>query len=672
VLLYSISVGEISGTTQYTYNPTPLIITVTPSTGPAAGDNEVTIFGDNLGNGTDITSVVLCGSAKVKSIKSQTTSTVTVIAAAVTTGCTGSVTIKSILHGKVSGGSYQYNVVPQIDHFTPQSGPFAGGNTVTIIGTTNIGDDDITSVLFGSQSATILSQSATQVIVTSPAAGSDMDVAISVQSVSFGDATGTGTTYHYNADPVITSVIPQEHYASGGSFVTIAGTIGGDDVTAVTLNGVAATINDTQATSITVISSPGYAHVGKGDVVVQSTTYGIATLSQAFSYLPDPQILLVSPSYGPISGGNSITVYGCNLPPSISSVSLAGITVSTFNHEFDTVIATAGSAPHEIVGDVIIISSITNVVVKNSSLSYSYCTRTISAVQPNEIPVAGGVDVTISGSCFSVGTDVTQVLLDGVSAEIIFQNATTVIVLADSGTSALETGDVSVSSESFGIVTSPAIFKYIPAATILQVMPSSVPGYGGTNVTVTYSGNASAVNEVTLNTVPASIMTASSDIVVVTNNGLSDIGTGDVWVQSSLYGIASLQDAFTYNSLPLVTVTIPDSGPLVGGYPVTIIGCTLGNGTDITAVVVDNTIAPITTQWACGVVVTIPDATSRGPGSPIIKIISTSFGHTETNYFAYNPAPVITSVVPDYGTIMGGTIATISGLNMGMAPIFIQ
>ena len=81
--------------------------TVTPSTGPFAGNNYVTIRGTNLGNGTDITNVELAGiNAR---IVAQNTTMVTVIAAQTVFAGSGSVYVSSVHFGSSIWLSYLYN-----------------------------------------------------------------------------------------------------------------------------------------------------------------------------------------------------------------------------------------------------------------------------------------------------------------------------------------------------------------------------------------------------------------------------------------------------------------------------------------------------------------------------------------------------------------------------------
>ena len=88
-------------------------------------------------------------------------------------------------------------------------------------------------------------------------------------------------------------VSPSSGSWAGGYQVTITGTnlCNGSDVTSVTLNGIEVTSIDSQSTTqIVVTAAAGVA--GTGDVVVQSTSYGTTSKTDAFEYLRTEQAAL--------------------------------------------------------------------------------------------------------------------------------------------------------------------------------------------------------------------------------------------------------------------------------------------------------------------------------------------------------------------------------------------
>jgi len=128
-------------------------------------------------------------------------------------------------------------------------------------------------------------------------------------------ATGTGGTATRSAivtvnpaPPVITGISPNHGRASGGNLVTIGGT-GLTGASSVTFGGAAATLGANNGTSLTV-TAPSHA---AGSVTVQVTTPGgSATTSYTYDAANAPSITSLSPSSGPTTGGQTVTISGAN------------------------------------------------------------------------------------------------------------------------------------------------------------------------------------------------------------------------------------------------------------------------------------------------------------------------------------------------------------------------
>lgn len=173
---------------------------VSPVSGSPAGGYTVVISGQNLGDGSDVTNVTLNGTP-VRSIDSQSATEIVVTAGARTVG-TGDVVVYSSSLGtttKENGFSYIYTPGGQIGDapgVSPDSGPVAGGTTVTISGV-NLGDgtDVMNVTLCGVPVAAIVSQSSTQIVVTA-AAGVAGTGDVMINSASYGPITKiNGFTY---------------------------------------------------------------------------------------------------------------------------------------------------------------------------------------------------------------------------------------------------------------------------------------------------------------------------------------------------------------------------------------------------------------------------------------------------------------------------------------------
>jgi autotransporter-associated beta strand protein len=169
---------------------------------------------------------------------------------------------------------------PAVSAVSPTSGPLPGGTSVTITGT-NLAN--AIAVDFGSTPGSITSDTATQIVATSPAgAAGTVDVA----AVTAG---GTSTNspadqFTYVAVPVVTVVTPTWGPTTGGTWVTITGT-NLANATAVDFGGTPAAITGDTSTLIVAGSPAGTA--GTVDVTVV-TVGGTSATSSAdrFTYAP--------------------------------------------------------------------------------------------------------------------------------------------------------------------------------------------------------------------------------------------------------------------------------------------------------------------------------------------------------------------------------------------------
>jgi hypothetical protein len=204
--------GSATGTGAFTYVvPVPTYTSLTPTGGPVAGGTSVTITGTNLSSATSVT---IGGSAAT--ITSNTSTQIVVTTPASTAGAKD-VAITTAGGTATGTGAFTYAAAPTYTSLTPSSGTSSGGTSVTITGT-NL--SNATSVTIGGAAATITNNTATQIIVTTPAG------TIGAQNVVIttvgGTATGTGAfTYSgINWTKVYETTQP---YRTSGSYVYTTG-----------------------------------------------------------------------------------------------------------------------------------------------------------------------------------------------------------------------------------------------------------------------------------------------------------------------------------------------------------------------------------------------------------------------------------------------------------------
>ena len=297
----------------YAYGDAPAITSLSPSSGLTTGGDIVTI----TGSGFTPAATVLFGSATVSAtVVSSTQITVSAPANAV-----GPVNVTvTTSFGPSNAAQYTYGAPPTITSLSPTSGPTAGGTSVTISGT-NLGS--ASSVTFGGAAATIDSQSANAITVTTPAR--PVGSASVVVTTVFGSAT---TSFDYANPPTLTNVSPTTGSTDGGTSVVLTGT-NLADTTAVTFGGdSAANLSVVNANTITV-TTPAHA-AGAVDVTV-TTPSGSTTLTNAFTFEGPPTITGVSPAQGETVGNTTVVIQGSNFA-SVTSVTFDGVTASVTNN----------------------------------------------------------------------------------------------------------------------------------------------------------------------------------------------------------------------------------------------------------------------------------------------------------------------------------------------------
>jgi hypothetical protein len=279
-------VGGTSATSaadRFTYVAAPAVTGISPTNGPTAGGTTVTITGSGF---TGVTAVMFGTTAATFTFVSDTSITATAPAHAA--GAVD-VTVTTPIATSPANPADRYTFVapgtPAVTAVSPSSGPTAGGNTVTISGSSFTG---ATAVLFGGVSASFTFVSDTTITATAPAepAGT-VDVTVT-------NAIGTSPAvapdrYTYLAAPTVTAVSPTSGSVTGGTLVTITGT--GFTASSTVRFGAAAsgTVTFVSSTQLTAVSPAEAA--GTVDVTV-TTPGGTSPTSPAdrFTYTAAPSI----------------------------------------------------------------------------------------------------------------------------------------------------------------------------------------------------------------------------------------------------------------------------------------------------------------------------------------------------------------------------------------------
>jgi hypothetical protein len=450
-------------------------------------------------------------------------------------------------------------------------------------------------------------------------------------------------------------VTPTSGPIAGGTSVTVTGSNFVTGAT-VTIGGTAATnVSVVNATTITA-TTPAHA-AGAVGVVVTNPDAQSGTLANGFTYLgPVPAVTSVTPNSGPFGGGTSVTVSGSNFVAG-ATVTFGGTAATNVSVVNATTIT--ATTPAHAAGAVSVV--VTNPDTQSGTLAngftYLGAAPGVTGVTPNNGPIAGGTNVTVSGSNFVTGATVT---IGGTAAtSVTVVNATTITAT----TPAHAAGAVAV------VVTNPDAqsgtlangFTYLgPAPGVTSVTPSSGPIAGGTSITVSGSNFVTGAT-MTIGGTAATNVTVVNATTITATTPAHAAGVVSVVVRNPDTQTGTLANGFTYlGPAPGVTSVTPTSGPIGGGTNVTVSGSNFVTGATVTF---GGTAATnVSVVNATTITATTP-AHAAGAVSVVVRNPDTQTG-TLANGFTYlGPAPGVTSVTPNVGPIGGGTNVTVSGSN---------
>lgn len=322
-------VSAISNSDKYTYIAVPKIYSLSPSKGQTDGGTDVIITGIGLtgtskvtfgdwvvGDEATITSVI--SDTQVKVVTPQEDAGPVWVQLISTGGNTAQWTNKN---------KFTYIAIPVVDSIAPIAGPTTGGTVVTITGKNLL---NAQNVMFGSKAATITSVTKNQITVTSPAEAPGT-VDVTVVSPSGTSLANDRTKFTYdsvNVVPTVTKVAPKSGIYTGGNTVTVYGS-GFTGATLVNFGSKSGSnLAVTSDTKLTVTAPAG---TGTVDIAVV-TPGGVspATSKDRYTYLSMPVVSSVSPTYGPVKGGNTVLIYGTNFK-GVTSVSFGAKKVTSLS-----------------------------------------------------------------------------------------------------------------------------------------------------------------------------------------------------------------------------------------------------------------------------------------------------------------------------------------------------
>ena len=450
--------------------------------------------------------------------------------------------------------------MPAVTSVAPTSGPIAGATSVTITGT---GLTGATNVSFGGTAAAIVSNTATQIVATSPAhAAGLVDVRVTTSGGTSAVVAADQFTYVAPAAPAVTGVSPNSGPIAGGTSVTITGT-GLAGASGVSFGTTAAAIVSNTATQI-VVTSPAHA-AGPVDVRVTNPNGTSAVVAaDQFTYVAPaaPAVTGVSPTSGPIAGGTSVTITGTNLAGA-TGVAFGTTAAAIVSNTATQIVVTSPAHAAGLVDVRVTNPSGTSAVVAADQFTYvAPAPPAVTSVSPNSGSTGGGTSVTITGTNF---TGATSVAFGTTAATIVSNTATQIVATSPAHSAGAVDVRVTTSGGTSSTVTADRFTYVTPSTppTVTSISPTSGSTGGGTRVTITGTG-LSTVTTVRFGTKSASIFSKSATQIVAYSP--SNVpGTVDVTVTSPT-GTSPVVagDRFTYVGSSRTSLGVSSNSPSQG------------------------------------------------------------------------------------------------------------
>jgi hypothetical protein len=469
-------------------------------------------------------------------------------------------------------------------------------------------------------------------------------------------SSGISTVEEYDTGMGI-RVVPVPHRegrVTGGEPIAIFGSRFPSDAI-VTIGGKPLTELKVTDTLITGITPPGTE--GEQDILITAPSIDFAVFAGKFIYLPLSNVVVtaMTPTNGKQAGGDRGSITGSGFL-SGATVIIGGVPATDVVVTLTLIIFTI---PPGVEGtkDVVV----TNTDGQKGTLRGGYTYNPFPVIEwlepPYGGPIAGGTSITITGSNFMPGV---IVVIGGERVQRLdFFSPTELRLRTPAGSAGPKAVRV-VNPDGQEAVLQEG-FTYNLPPTIASVSPNMGPLEGGTEITIIGTGFLGQA-DVFIGGAEASA-SVSSPTKIKAETPPSTAGVKDVVVQNRDGQEARLEDAFTYNPVPVITKVIPDNGRLVGGTKITL----QGNGFLPGAKVLIGDVYARSLVVASAIQVMSPNliiaVTPSGEPGPTDVVVRNPDRQeiVLAGGFTYNPLPTITSISPNNGPSSGGTKVLING-----------
>ena len=676
---------ETDETSAASSSPTsslPLLVAVSPKSGPESGMTTITVTGSNFFSTTNALCKFGGNSTSPAVFHSSTTMT-----------CTSPSNLRPDIYSlevsfdsgesfTVSSGS-TFTVYPgiYISDLEPPSGPLSGGTPVRVFGTNFI----FSSLLKCKIDSTIIDAvyvSSNEVICVSPRQNNAKALSISVSNNNV-DFSESSVNFEYVSAVTISGVHPKSGPVAGGTSVTVTGANFENTAASVTCRfgsdnvpGVVISETEINCASPSAYGSGGAA-VSFSIVTNDGSTY---STEEEFAYHGEIETFGVSPNSGPTNVAQKLAVLGANFVNSPSlCCSLGGSIAPATYVTSQKVLCAVGTNFQPGSLDLKVSNNCQD--FSSSSLSYEVtAAAAVHSLSPTNGSVHGGTTVTVSGSNFVHSGRVKCHFGDFLTSDARFVSPSELQCLAPM--SNLVEGQVFFALSSMGgsvFGEGEFTFEYVKESLrVATVSPLSGNLAGGTSVAVTVDGGDSssvAFCKFGDEVVPVSSYPSSSSVSCVSPaRAASTPLTVALEVSSNGADFSSDGNYFEYALSPIVSDISPTSGGQRGGTVVTINGSNFRPSSSAICKFGGAASTPVT--YISSTLVTCLSPENLQPGDYELRLsFNDGIEHNEgpnnaeyVTFTSYTEAKVV-SIFPVLGSNSGGTSVTVTGSSFFYSPL---
>ena len=673
-------------TGMFTYNPFPVVDSITPDRGIAG--TFVTISGSNfIERISDQYIRLKIGDVSVEKINFVSSEEITFTAPAHVVGSFRVIVINPDGQEFQQIINFTYNPVPTITDILPPRGRLDGGTEIILQGSGFICEAITTpeqetpkqiQVKIGNKSVEIDGCSPTELRFTTPANSEPGDVDITVTNPDGQEVKGT---YTYNELLTVTGISPPSGKLAGGTKVTITGTgfIGQilNEHLSIQIGNIDATANIEFILPTQIVLTTPTSNAPKEVDVIITNPDGQKTPSTQFTeftYNPFPVVDSITPDRG--IAGTFVTISGSNFIERISDqyirLKIGDVSVEKINFVSSEEITF--TAPAHVVGSfrVIVINPDGQEFQQIINFTYNPV-PTITDILPPRGRLDGGTEIILQGSGFICEAITTpeqetpkqiQVKIGNKSVEIDGCSPTELRFTTPSSSKSGEVDVIVINSD--GQQTK-GKFTYISESIVLSVVPKVGNPVGDTPITIKGENFIECTEQsikVEIGGREAQFITKLSDteIIARTPSAETPDSVVDVIVISPDGQRSSEEVTFTYNDILSINDISPNIGSPTGGTEVTISGTGFTKEEDIPVKILFGDVAAGVFEVVSPTQLII--LTPSGEPEAVVDVTIENDDRQEFTMpkgFRYTDRLVASKISPTIGPVNGGTEVVITG-----------